>query len=78
MPRSSEWSLSFGLLHQNLVHFSLLSHTCHMLCPFPPPWFDLPSVCAVSVDTNLFFANDQHRLQLRLINNSVFLGSRRR
>jgi hypothetical protein len=25
-PPSSEWSLSFGLSHQNLVHSSLLSH----------------------------------------------------
>jgi hypothetical protein len=40
-PRSSEWSLSFGLSNQNLVYFSLLSCACHM--PHPPrsPWFDL-------------------------------------
>jgi hypothetical protein len=29
---SSEWSLSFGLSHQNFVHFYPLSHACHM------PW----------------------------------------
>jgi hypothetical protein len=34
MPWSSKRSLSFGLSHQNLVHFSLLSHACHM--PRPP------------------------------------------
>jgi hypothetical protein len=34
MPRSSEWSLYVGLSHQNPVHFSLLSHVCHM--PRPP------------------------------------------
>jgi hypothetical protein len=33
-PWSSNWSLSFGLSRQNLVHFSLLSHACHM--PRPP------------------------------------------
>jgi hypothetical protein len=32
-PWSSKWSLSFGLSHQNLVHFSLLSHACHMSRP---------------------------------------------
>jgi hypothetical protein len=32
--RSSKWSLSFGLSHQNLVRFSLLSHAYHM--PRPP------------------------------------------
>jgi hypothetical protein len=26
--RSSEWSLSFGLSHQSLVHFSILSYAC--------------------------------------------------
>jgi hypothetical protein len=31
---SSKWSLSFGLSHQNLLHFFLLSHACHM--PRPP------------------------------------------
>jgi hypothetical protein len=40
-PWSSEWSLSFGLSHQNLVHFSLLSHACHMPCPSHSPWLDL-------------------------------------
>jgi hypothetical protein len=30
-PRSSKWSLSFRLSHQNLVHSSLLSHACHMI-----------------------------------------------
>jgi hypothetical protein len=43
MPRSSEWSLSFELSHQNLVHFSLLSHACHMPCLLHPPWLDLPN-----------------------------------
>jgi hypothetical protein len=33
-PPSSEWSLSFGLSHQNPVHMSLLSHTRHT--PRPP------------------------------------------
>jgi hypothetical protein len=30
MPSSSEWSLSFGLPHQNFVHFSPLFHACHL------------------------------------------------
>jgi hypothetical protein len=29
-PRSPEWSLSFGISHQNLVHFTLLSYACHI------------------------------------------------
>jgi hypothetical protein len=29
--------LSFGLSHQNLIQFSLLSHACHMSCPPQPP-----------------------------------------
>jgi hypothetical protein len=32
-PQSSVWSLSFGLCHQNFLHFSLLSHACHMSRP---------------------------------------------
>jgi hypothetical protein len=40
-PRSSVWSLSFGLSHQNLVQLSLLSHACHMSRPPHSPWFDL-------------------------------------
>jgi hypothetical protein len=32
-PRSSKWSLSFWLSHQNPAHFSPLSHACHMPCP---------------------------------------------
>jgi hypothetical protein len=31
-PWSYEWSLSLGFSHQNPVHFSLLSHACHMPC----------------------------------------------
>jgi hypothetical protein len=31
---SSEWFLSFGLCHLSLLHFSVLSHACHM--PRPP------------------------------------------
>jgi hypothetical protein len=30
MTRSSQWSLSFGLAHQNPVYFSLLSDAYHM------------------------------------------------
>jgi hypothetical protein len=40
---SSEWSLSFGLSHQTLVHFFLLSHACHVPCPLHSPWLDLPN-----------------------------------
>jgi hypothetical protein len=42
-PRSSEWSFSFGLSHQNLVHFSVLSHACHMPRPPQCPWLDQPN-----------------------------------
>jgi hypothetical protein len=30
VPQFSKWLLSFGLSHQNLVHFPVLSHACHM------------------------------------------------
>jgi hypothetical protein len=42
-PWSSKWSLSFGLSHQNLVHFSLLTHACSMSRQPHSPWLDLPS-----------------------------------
>jgi hypothetical protein len=36
-PWSSRWPLSIGLSHQNLVHFSVLSHACYMLrSPYSP------------------------------------------
>jgi hypothetical protein len=37
MPRSFEWSFSFGLSHQNFVHLPLLSHTTcpgHIILPY--------------------------------------------
>jgi hypothetical protein len=40
-PMFYEWSLSFGVSHQNLVQFSLLSHTYHMSRPPHSPWFNL-------------------------------------
>jgi hypothetical protein len=40
---SSEWSLPFGLCHQNLVHFSFLSHACHMHGRPHSPLLDLPN-----------------------------------
>jgi hypothetical protein len=43
MPWSSKWTLSFWLSHQNLVHFSLLFHMCHMSHQPHSPWFDLSS-----------------------------------
>jgi hypothetical protein len=42
-PWSSQWPLSFRLSHQNLVHFSLLSHACHMPRPPHSAWLDLPN-----------------------------------
>jgi hypothetical protein len=42
-PVSSEWSLSFGLFHLNLTHFSLLSHACHIPRPPHSPSFHLPN-----------------------------------
>jgi hypothetical protein len=41
--RSSEWSLSFGLSHHNPIHFSLLSHACHVHRTPHSPWFYLPN-----------------------------------
>jgi hypothetical protein len=43
MSWSSKWSFSFGLSHQNLVHFSLLSNACHMPRPPHSSWLDLPN-----------------------------------
>jgi len=36
----SKLSLSYMFPHQNLVCIPLLLHTCHMLRPSRPPWFD--------------------------------------
>jgi hypothetical protein len=41
IPWPSEWSLSFRFSHQNFIHFSPLSHVCHMSCPPLSPRFDL-------------------------------------
>jgi hypothetical protein len=41
-PWSSEWPLSFGLAHQNFVHISPLSHTCHMPWGWVPIMKQLP------------------------------------
>jgi hypothetical protein len=37
--RSSEWSPSSSLSHQNLLYISFLSHACHMLRPPHSQWF---------------------------------------
>ena len=34
MPRSHQWSLSLRFPHQDPIHPPLLTHTCHMPCPF--------------------------------------------
>jgi hypothetical protein len=43
MSRSSDCSLSFRISHQNLLHFSVPSHACHMPHQSNSPWFDLPN-----------------------------------
>jgi hypothetical protein len=40
---SSQWCLSFGLSHQNLIKFYLLSHACRMPRPPHSPSLDLPN-----------------------------------
>jgi hypothetical protein len=40
MSRSSEWSLSFRLSHQNPICTPLLLHTCYMPCQSHPHWLD--------------------------------------
>jgi hypothetical protein len=42
-PRSSEWSLSFGISHQILLHFSVLFPARHMPRSPHSPWFDPPN-----------------------------------
>jgi hypothetical protein len=42
-PWSFEWSLSFGLSHQNLVHFSVHSQAFHTPRPPHSASFDLPN-----------------------------------
>jgi hypothetical protein len=39
----SQWSLSFGLSHQNLVHSSLLCHAYHMPRPHLSSLLNLPN-----------------------------------
>ena len=44
MPGSYKWPLSFRFPDQNPVWgTSPLLHTCHMACPFQPPWFFHPT-----------------------------------
>jgi hypothetical protein len=40
MSRSSKWSLSFWLSHQNPIYIPLLPHSCYMPHPSHPPWLD--------------------------------------
>jgi hypothetical protein len=47
MPRSSQWSLTFGFPNQNPVNTSPLPHTCHMSSPPQPPWFNHPNKYSV-------------------------------
>jgi hypothetical protein len=42
-PRSSQWSLTYGLPNQNPVNTSPLPHACHMSRPPHPPWFNHPN-----------------------------------
>jgi hypothetical protein len=43
MPRSSQWSLTFGPPNHNSVNTSPLPHACHMPHPPHPPWFNHPN-----------------------------------
>jgi hypothetical protein len=47
-PQSSQWSLSFGIFHQNIVYFSVLSHACHMSRPPHSPWV----ICLMIIGDN--------------------------
>jgi hypothetical protein len=38
MSRSSWWSLSYRLFHQNPICIPLLPHAWYMSCPSHPPW----------------------------------------
>jgi hypothetical protein len=42
-PRSSQWSLTFGLPNQNPVNTSPLPDACLMSRPPHPPWFNHPN-----------------------------------
>jgi hypothetical protein len=43
MPRSSQWSLTFGPPNHNPINTSPLSHVYHMSCSPHPPWFNHPN-----------------------------------
>jgi hypothetical protein len=43
MPRSSQWSLTFGPPNQNPVNTSPLPHAWRMSRPPHPPWFNHPN-----------------------------------
>jgi hypothetical protein len=43
MPRSSQWSLTFGPPNQNPVNTTPLRHACHMSRQPHPPWFNHPN-----------------------------------
>jgi hypothetical protein len=43
MPRTSQWSLHFGLSNQNPVNTFPLPHACYMSRPSHPLWFNHPN-----------------------------------
>jgi hypothetical protein len=42
MPRSSKWSFHLKFSNKNIL-CTYLSHSCYMLRPSQPPWFDHPN-----------------------------------
>jgi hypothetical protein len=45
LPKSSQWSLTFGPPNLNPVNTSPLPHACHMSLPLHPPRFNHPTYC---------------------------------
>jgi hypothetical protein len=58
-PWPFKWSLSFGLSRQNPVHFSPLSHACHMPRPYYSPWFD-PSLAFSDIKLHYGLSQKEH------------------
>jgi len=73
-PRSSKWSLIFKFPDQNFVCMSHLSHTCNILLPSHPPWFD-HNIWWRGQIINLLLSNILHPSVTSALSPNIFLST---